>query len=331
MVFSFLSPTTMKRPIRTIAVLLAVACLPTSTAFAPAYNVRTSRQTPAPVAAGSFGISQHHLEAEIERYASAPTRVGLFKKGAPAVTEPEQSEELEISVNPFYGAAWLALIGFAFLVAPGTLNGPDDAKMLETFITDPLNGGDYNRLWFVIWNYFTVVPAILASLMIPNVKPNQWLSATPFVLGSAFFGYFALGPYMSLRDSTKVSPENNNGKEFGFVTKNILDTRVFGAVLAALALEIPFTTGFADAFAADPSAVVSGFWDLATSSRFVSVAFTDITIMILLSSILIFEDLKNRRGGVEEASDKLVAASTLLAPGLGAAVYLACRPKKAGE
>jgi len=288
---------------------------------------------PGSVAFGPRTISQSRVSNLPNYQTACLTRTSHCKIYEPlnmAATgkSASDSEGIKISVDLPYAVGWVALIFFAAFVAPGTAMGSSDSQMLDTLINDPLNGGDVNRLWFVIWNYFTIVPATLASLMLPNVKKDQWLPAGPFAIASAFIGYFGLGPYFALRNSTNVSSDNKNGKEFGFITTKVLDNRLLGALLTFLALEIPFTTGLVSALQSDAASVLSGFAEILTTSRFVSVATVDLTIMIFLSSILIYEDLIARNGGVEKPSDKALAALTLVAPGIGAALYLALRPSK---
>ena len=243
-------------------------------------------------------------------------------------SSPEASNEptgLSVKIEPAYFALWIALLIFAFGFAPGELASQADNDLINKLISDPVSGGDVNRLWFAVWNFFAVVPATLACLLMPSVKKNQWLPPGPFVLGSAFVGYFALGPYMFLKESTNVQPDKSDKPRLGFITKNILENRLFGIGLSALACSVPFVSGLADALSTDAASVLSGYAELFSSSKFVSVATADIFILTILASALIPNDLKLRRGE-EGKYDKAIAALTLLAPAIGSALYIALRP-----
>lgn len=236
------------------------------------------------------------------------------------------SQSLNIRIEPLYFAAWVALLVFAFVFAPGEVGSQADNGLIMKLVNDPVGGGDVNRLWFAVWNFFAVVPATLACLLIPSVKKDQWLPAGPFVLSSAFLGYFTLGPYMYLRRSTKGSGNQDLATKKGFVTA-ILENRFFGIFLAALACSIPFVSGLVDAVATNGAAsVLSDYVDLFSSSRFVAVATTDLFILTVIASALIPEDLKLRRGGKEGKYDIAIAVSTLLLPAIGSALYIALRP-----
>jgi hypothetical protein len=242
------------------------------------------------------------------------------------------SQGLHLKIEPLYLAAWLALLVFAFGFAPGAIGSQADNDLIMKLVNDPVGGGDVNRLWFAVWNFFAVVPATLACLLIPSVKKDQWLPAGPFVLSAAFLGYFTLGPYMYLRNSTKGSSSLEVIPKKKGIVSSALENRFFGIFLALLACSIPFVSGLVDAVATTGvSSILSDYIDLYFSSRFVAVATTDLFILTVIASALIPEDLRVRRGGQEGKYDIAIAVSTLLLPAIGSALYIALRPSSIEE
>ena len=219
--------------------------------------------------------------------------------------------------NYVAGAIWIGLVTWAFGFAPGQVNSVADNEMITTLISQPVpRPEEVNEIWFAVWNCFVVVPAVLAALEAP-VGRGQRLPAAPFLWGSGAFGYFSLGPYFASRT---VRSEPVEMEDLGWASSNIFENRIFGVVLSAIAISIPFTS---DLFNCDLSATFSGFIDLASSSRFVSVASADITLLTLLSAVLVSEDSKRR--GWEDKSVPLLVASILL-PVVTPCLYLAARP-----
>lgn len=219
--------------------------------------------------------------------------------------------------NYVAGAVWASLIGWAFLLAPGELGNPSDNELINLLVTQPTPRPDsVNEIFFAIWNCFAVVPALIGALEAP-VGRGQRLPATPFLAGSGAFGYFALGPYFATRT---VREEPVDKEDMGFFSKNVFESKIFGGLLSAVAISIPFSS---DLLACDPTTAIAGFSDLFSSSRFVSVACVDIVLMSGLVSVLVAEDAKRR--GWEDKSTALQAA-TLLLPVVGPSLYLLARP-----
>lgn len=240
-------------------------------------------------------------------------------------TTTDSAAGLNIRIQPTYMIIWLALLIFAFGFAPGEIGSQEDNDLIMKLINDPLAGGDVNRLWFAVWNFFAVVPATLACLLLPVERKDQWLPAGPFVFSSAFLGFFTLGPYVFLKDSRRGQAVVHSFKE-GVIT-DIFGSRIFGISLAILACSIPFISGLFDAITADAAGVISGYADLLTTSRFVSVATADISILTAVASLLIPNDLKLRRRDKKGGKyDVAVAMLTLLIPVVGSALYIALRP-----
>lgn len=251
--------------------------------------------------------------------------LNLWSPSKKALTETIlESKELEPgpfdTKNIIALSVWISLITWAFLFAPGTLGADGDTELLNKLISQPSpRPPDVNELYFAVWNCFAVVPAILAALTAPSGK-GQRLPASPFLWASAFFGYFALGPYFSTRT---VREDSISKDDLGWASKNIFENRVFGIVLTAVSLSIPFssdliTPGF------DFTTAAGGLSDLFQQSRFVAVSMVDISLMSVLSSILVAEDCK-RRGWSDKSL--LFLVGTLLFPVVGPSLYLAIRPQ----
>jgi len=294
--------------------LLAVAAvLGLSDGFAPQSTSTASRTLALPVTTSPLS----------QRVSSSALNVWnpFLKEEAPSsvvevVKEDPQPGPLETQ-NYVAGAVWIALVIFAAAFAPGDPNSTADTELLNTLISQPYPRPEgINELWFAIWNCFTVVPAVLAALEAP-VGRGQRLPAAPFLFGSAAFGYFSLGPYFATR-TPRTDPVDI--EDLGWASRNIFENRLFGVVLSAIAISIPFSSGLFDC---DLSAAFSDLTKLASTSRFVSVAVTDIIIMSLLAGVLVSEDAKRR--GWEDKSVPLLVASILL-PVITPSLYLVARP-----
>jgi len=242
------------------------------------------------------------------------------QEAAPVVAEVVKAEPVPGPLgfqNYVAGAVWVALVSYAFLLAPGELNAPADTEMVTRLATQPFPRPDgMNELWFSVWNCVTVVPAVIAALEAP-VGRGQRLPATPFLWGSAAFGYFSLGPYFLTRTAREEPVEL---EDLGFASRNIFENKIFGVLLSGIALSIPFSSGLVGS---DLGQAVAGYGELFASSRFVAVASVDIALMSALAAVLVAEDAARR--GWEDKALPLLAA-TLLLPVLGPSLYLVARP-----
>lgn len=308
--------------IRKTQLLLLINACCSATAFAPATTSVNSQ----------LNAERNSLFSAAAKTASA-TQLNVWSPFKKAEAEPIViiEEPKEFSPGPFdvkngaAAATWLALITWAFLFAPGTAGSDADNALLNTLITQPTPRPEQiNELWFAVWNAFVVVPATIGALAAPNGK-GQRLPAAPFLWGSAFFGFFSLGPYFATRtDRSNDEAGILRQEDLGWASKTIFENRIFGAIVAAIAISIPFSSdivvsGF------DWSAKFADYLALIESSRFVAVATVDIVIMSIVSSMLVSEDCKMRGEGWNDKSTSLFVA-TLLLPVLGPALYLAARP-----
>lgn len=288
-----------------IRLVVVAAVCGSSNGFAPQYFSKASKTlSTTSSSSSSLNVWNPFLKGD-----TSPSVAEVVKE------EPEPGP-LETQ-NYVAGAVWIALVTFAFGFAPGETNSAADTELLTTLISQPFpRPEEINELWFAIWNCFTVVPAVLAALEAP-VGRGQRLPAAPFLWGSGGLGYFSLGPYFATRTPRS---EPVDIEDLGWASRNVFENRLFGVALSALAISIPFSSGLFDC---DLSATFSGLIDLASTSRFVSVASVDITIMSLLAALLVFEDAKRR--GWEDKSVPLLAASIFL-PVITPCLYLAARP-----
>lgn len=247
------------------------------------------------------------------------------------IAQEIEEETQEVSPGPLdtkntiAGAAWISLVTWAFFFAPGVAGSDADNTMLNTLLTQPVpRPSEINELWFAVWNTFAIVPAFLAALAAPTGR-GQRLPAAPFLWGSAAFGYFSLGPYFATRTDRSTDEDFIIRKDdLGWASKNIFENRIFGIVLSAIAISIPFSSdiivsGF------DWSAKIAEYVALFQSSRFIAVASIDVAIMSVVAAMLVSEDCKFRGEGWNDKSTPLFIGMLLL-PVLGPSLYLAARP-----
>lgn len=250
-----------------------------------------------------------------------------FKSNTAEIAVIEETTEQVLEPGPFdikngiAALTWLALVTWAFLFAPGELASASDNALINILIEQPSPRPDnVNEIWFAVWNFFVIVPATVGALAAPTSRLGQRLPATPFLWGASFFGFFSLGPYFATR--TDRSSDVVTKEDLGWATRNILENRLFGVALAAIALSIPFSS---DIVVPDFNwgQKIAEYQALFASSRFVAVASIDIILMSIVNSVLITEDCKLRGW-----DDKAIpfGVGSLLLPGIGPALYLAARP-----
>lgn len=161
--------------------------------------------------------------------------------------------------NPIHAIAWPILLAVAFGVAPGELGSASDAALLQQIIDDPVHPG-INPLFYTIFNMFAVVPFLLASLILPQEAAAEQeasssaaitlkIPATPFLIASAAFGYFAMGPYLALfypaiSVDERVSSFQNN---LGWFTKNFTENKIVAYGLVLFSAFLPLAAGLPEA------------------------------------------------------------------------------------
>ena len=154
----------------------------------------------------------------------------------------------------------------------------------------------------------------------PGAK-NQKLNPTPFLLGSAAAGFGSLGLFMMTRTPVPFVEK----EDLGWFTKNVLENKIFSWVLFAALANTYLITGAGESLLMDAGAAFEGFKETISGSALGFVSTVDLTILCLTGASLVPEDLE-RRGVDDKGKAYAIAASTLLVPAVGLALYTALRP-----
>ncbi|KAL3761901.1 hypothetical protein ACHAW5_006130 [Stephanodiscus triporus] len=232
--------------------------------------------------------------------------------------DDDDDDAPEIKINPPYAIAYVLFLACAFL---GSSSEPDgaSAEILKRFLADPLNPG-VNELFVAVFNLLGLYFVPMACLLMPGAR-RQKLPATPFLLGSMFGGYGALGVYAATRTP---DPSRASRADLGWFTSNVLESRAFNCLVALAFASAYVTSGALAALVSDPTGTIGGYREL-TDAAIVSVSSLDFAILTVSAASFIPEDL-SRRGYGGGMAPELIAASTVLLPGLGVALYCALRP-----
>mmetsp|Transcript_5651 Transcript_5651/g.8919 ORF Transcript_5651/g.8919 Transcript_5651/m.8919 type:complete len:176 (+) Transcript_5651:1-528(+) len=170
------------------------------------------------------------------------------------------------------------------------------------------------------------MPLVMAQLALPQGN-KKGISAAPFLVGSLAAGYGALGIYLGLR---APPVDTKTRAEASWITGRILESDIFNWIVVALCGSTLFSSGIL-ASSANLDSVVSEYGQLLSNSKFASVSTLDLSILTVCAATLIPRDYRLRTSnanGDDVIDDKinLVAASTVLFPVIGAALYCALRP-----
>jgi hypothetical protein len=247
----------------------------------------------------------------------------IFQREPVPEPEPEPEPVPSFAINVAAALAWVTLVAWTFTVAPGDLNSASDTAMLTNIIADPVHPG-INALYYTLFNFFAVIPVLLASVILPQGRSGIGLPAGPFLAVSTFIGYFGFGPYLAFRAPPKDAIDDP--AEVSWFTGKILENKIFSALTVALSLYLPFGSGLLSAYQENPAELISGFVDLISTSKFASVSLADLSILLAVTVSATPRDymLRNPEADMDEA--RKVAALTALVPFLGSAVYCALRP-----
>ena len=118
--------------------------------------------------------------------------------------------------------------------------------------------------------------------------------------------------------------ESIDSSTLGWATLNVFESKIFHAfmlVFCGLAIGPSVAP-----IVADPAGVVGDFVELVKTSRFGSVACADFSILTLLTAYFVKKDYELRQTDGDDSKALAVAASTLLLPGAGGALYCLTRP-----
>lgn len=224
-----------------------------------------------------------------------------------------------VEINPLYLVPYVFFLLFGFYFTSTEAPGASQV-ILEKFIADPLNPG-VNELFATVFNLIGLVGIPLACIIMPSAK-GQKFPAAPFLVASAAVGYGAVGPYIMTRKPVTSSVSMD---DLGWVTKNVLENKIFNWFMVIVAMSSLFTTGLLNVLANDFGGTVQGYVDIFSSTAIAGVSSVDFAILCMTAASLIPEDLE-RRGMTDSAKANAIAASTLLLPMIGATIYCALRP-----
>eukprot|EP00904_Undaria_pinnatifida_P006522 jgi/Undpi1/29/HiC_scaffold_1.g00029.m1 len=230
--------------------------------------------------------------------------------GGCAVPSSGGGEEMEREGGDLTGlrrsllfGVWLPFVAYAF--GPWSPGQPGDPKDIElvTHLYDTF--GPETAVFSSIFNALGFLPAMMGRQPVPP---------QPFVFGAFALGFFALGPYLALRN---YLPEvDSEGDEVSTLEK--LVTSKVSAVLF-LALSSYCVVSFFSAVA-DPAAVTS-YVDLFWSSKLAHISTLDAVVLSAAAVDPLREDMV-RRGWEPEAAKVALFAVPLV----GLALWLLVRP-----
>jgi len=201
-----------------------------------------------------------------------------------------------------FGALWLGLITYAFLLAPP--NQPDTFELIKNLSTGQWQG--INPLVVALFNLMGIWPVIYSAVVFIDGR-GQKIPAWPFATASFAVGAFALLPYLALREPNKQFV----GKKNIFI--KLLDSRVTAIVLTVTTV-ILVTYGLR---AGDWSNFVQQ-WQ---TDRFIHVMSIDFCLLCLLFTALLGDDMARRNWKKPQFFWLIV-----LLPLFGPLIYLCVRP-----
>lgn len=198
---------------------------------------------------------------------------------------------------------WAGVIAYAFLLAPP--DRPDTVELIKQLSTGQIAG--INPLIVALFNIMGIWPIIYSGLLLIDGR-TQKIPAWPFALASFAVGAFALLPYLALREPNS----SFSGKKTALI--KLLDSRWLGIGVAVGAIAL-VAYGISQGDWSD-------FVQQWQTSRFIHVMSLDFCLLCLLFPTLLRDDLARR--GLQSAR---IFWTVALVPFLGAAAYLAWRPR----
>jgi hypothetical protein len=177
-----------------------------------------------------------------------------------------------------YAVLWLGFTAYAFTVPiPET----GSAEIIAKFLTTPdFSSGEFipahlNPIFFSIFNFLGVYPAIYAALLLPG-GASQRLPPQPFVFSAFALGFFALGPYLCARKASTRAQARGMARG-----ARVFESRAVGALLLAFASYALLVGG---AGAVGDASAASEFARLVSSEKLVHVSTIDFIILTLAVS-----------------------------------------------
>lgn len=287
----------------------------------------------AKVASGFQAAVQLPAALQKIQHVHHPTALNLFsfgkkKETATAtvglVSEAEDDSWTDFgAANPLsyaYLTAWVGLMAFAFVFAPGELGSAADSAMLKSILDDPAHPA-MNPFYYGIFNLFALIPIVLAATIAPR-SSDKGIPAGPPLFLSTFIAYFVMGPYLAFRKTPKDNTTFST-QDLGWLTRNVWENKLVN--YATVAFGILCLASGAPGLE-DPVASWNGMLELLGTSRFASVSFADLSLITLILTKEVADDYKIRATDDNASKATLIGAATALLPILGAAIYCAVRP-----
>jgi len=210
-----------------------------------------------------------------------------------------------LSPNLLFLLVWMSFLLYTFIWAPAAQ--PSDPGFGDFSI-------EYAKTNPVEWNLFMLVGvwALLYAVILLIENRERFIPAWPFVLASFAFGMYGLMPYFAIRGVKRKDPKTKKT----WFTK-IVDSRILGIILAALALALVLFGIIA--------ASIGGGWSVYADSflnvRFIQVMTIDFAFLTLFYPIVIWSDMKRRNW------ENIKLFSLFCVPLFGGLLYLVLRPR----
>lgn len=218
----------------------------------------------------------------------------------------------------FTGLVWLGFVLYAIDFAPGAGEAARNAdqKLLTDLIANPL-AESVTPLFAMIFNMLGILPFIYTSLLLPGARDQKPVPAAPFCIGSFALGFFALGPYLAVREfRPDAAPP-----QAGWLRKAIENKipAVLAMVGALVLVKHGFFTGGAPEL--DLAGRIAEYRALFETQMLPHVSSLDFLILNLFVADAMREDMMRRDW---YSSAKVLGFS--LVPVLGPCLYLILRP-----
>mmetsp|Transcript_64048 Transcript_64048/g.152752 ORF Transcript_64048/g.152752 Transcript_64048/m.152752 type:complete len:398 (-) Transcript_64048:46-1239(-) len=225
--------------------------------------------------------------------------------------------------------AYFALIGYAFMLAPGNTAEAKaaDLTIIEQLLDKPFSS-PIAPLFVGIFNSLGIWPAVYAATLLPGAARQSPVPAWPFLSFSFFAGAFGLTPYLILREY-RLKAEK---EELDWVTQYLFENRLAGGLLllagAYLAL-FGVGNGVIGAFALGEA--WTAFLPLFMSSQLAHVSCVDFMVLWMFYAPCLLEDGRRRnifQGSPDEwpGSEKALFLLCIGIPIFGGAAWLMLRP-----
>mmetsp|Transcript_27433 Transcript_27433/g.40517 ORF Transcript_27433/g.40517 Transcript_27433/m.40517 type:complete len:314 (-) Transcript_27433:47-988(-) len=224
-----------------------------------------------------------------------------------------------LTINPVYSSLYILFVSVATYASINETSGASKA-IIEMFMADPLHPGMGSALFETVWNAIGLIGLPLACLIMPGAK-GQKFNPSPFLFASAFAGYGSMGIFMSTRKPVVSVKE----EDLGWFTKNVLENKIFNWALFAVLANAYVITGAGEQLLTNAGGTFVEFKNMVGGSALGSATTVDFSILCLTGASLVPEDLR-RRGFDDDQKAYAIAASTLILPAAGLALYAALRP-----